>query len=350
MFLSWWRKNNVGNKGGDLAKYCDMKGKTQTGLLLDEVFERHDTGSGHPETAGRVKAVAEKLKTEGLVAKCGKLEFRRATDDEILLCHTPDYLKLVRREIDGQSSGQLSTGDTVFGRQSLEVATLAVGGVLNAVDTVVKGGAGNAFAVVRPPGHHANADTGMGFCIFNNVAVAARHAQKKHGLERVLIVDWDVHHGNGTQDIFYQDGTVVYFSTHQHPWYPGTGMAGETGEGKGRGATINHPLPAGTGMAKIEAAFRESLLPAMAKFKPELVLLSAGFDSRSGDPLGQFRLADTDFVKLTNLLLTLAGEHCEGRLVSVLEGGYSLEGLASAAAAHLGALIGEGGIKALPNE
>jgi acetoin utilization deacetylase AcuC-like enzyme len=316
-----------------------MNDKTATGLLLDEIFERHDTGIGHPETAGRVKAVAQRLKTDGLVAKCSKLEFRRATDEEILLCHTPNYLELVKREIDGQSSGQLSTGDMVFGRQSLEVATLAVGGVLNAVDRVVEGSVGNAFAVVRPPGHHANADTGMGFCIFNNIAIAARHAQKKHGLERVLIVDWDVHHGNGTQDIFYQDGTVVFFSTHQHPWYPGTGMAGERGEGKGAGATINHPLPAGTGMVEIEAAFRKSLLPAMAEFKPELVLLSAGFDSRIGDPLGQFRLGDGDFVKLTEILLELADEHCAGRLLSVLEGGYSLNGLASAAAAHLGALM-----------
>ncbi len=319
-----------------------MKDKISTGLLLDEIFERHDTGIGHPETAGRVKAVAKRLEADGLAAKCSKLEFRLASDEEILLCHTPAYLELVKREVDGRSSGQLSTGDTVYGPQSLEVATQAVGGVLNAVDSVVEGRVDNAFAVVRPPGHHANADTGMGFCIFNNIAIAARHAQRKHGLGRVLIVDWDVHHGNGTQDIFYRDETVSFFSIHQHPWYPGTGMAAETGEGKGRGTTINHPLPAGTGMAEVEAVFRESLLPAMAGFKPELVLLSAGFDSRIDDPLGQFRLDDGDFAELTGILLELADEHCEGRLLSVLEGGYNLDGLASAAAAHLGALAGEG--------
>lgn len=316
-----------------------MKGSNKTGLLLDELFERHDTGMGHPETAGRVKAVAEKLEAEGLVEKCQRLNFRQATDEEILLCHTPDYLKLVKKEIDGQSSGQLSTGDTVYGAQSLDVAEKAVGGVLTAVDAVMSGEVANAFAVVRPPGHHANADTGMGFCIFNQVAIAARYVQKKYNLERVLIIDWDVHHGNGTQDIFYQDGSVVYFSTHQHPWYPGTGMKNETGEGKGVGATINHPLPAGVGMREVEAVFKKSLLPKMKKFKPEMVLLSAGFDSRIGDPLGQFRLGDEDFVELTNLLLELAAEYSEGRLVSVLEGGYSLSGLASAAAAHLGALI-----------
>ncbi len=316
-----------------------MKAKENTGLLLDELFERHDTGIGHPETAGRVKAVAEKLKADGWVEKCRQLKFRQASDEEILLGHTPDYLKLVKKEIDGQSSGQLSTGDTVYGTQSLDVAEKAVGGMLNAVDAVMDGEVGNAFAVVRPPGHHASADTGMGFCIFNQIAIAARYVQKKYDLERVLIVDWDVHHGNGTQDIFYQDGSVVYFSTHQHPWYPGTGMKEETGEGKGVGTTINHPLPAGVGMKEIEGAFKKSLLPAMAEFKPEMVLLSAGFDSRIGDPLGQFRLSDDDFVGLTNLLLELAGEHCDGRLVSVLEGGYSLEGLASAAAAHLGALV-----------
>jgi len=333
----------VGRLGRCLAECTVMKEEVQTGLLLDEIFERHDTGIGHPETAGRVKAVAEKLKADGLVEKCQRLDFRRARDEEILLCHHPDYLNLVKREIDGKSSGQLSTGDTVYGQESLDVATQAVGGVLNAVDAVMEGGMDNAFAVVRPPGHHANADTGMGFCIFNNVAIAVRHAQRKHDLERVLIVDWDVHHGNGTQDIFYQDGSVVYFSTHQHPWYPGTGMAGEKGDGKGEGTTINHPLPAGSGMIEIEAAFRESLVPKMAKFKPEMVLVSAGFDSRIGDPLGQFQLSDADFVALTGILLELADDHCEGRLVSVLEGGYSLSGLAAAAAAHLEALTGEAG-------
>ena len=209
------------------------------------------------------------------------------------------------------------------------------------MDAVVDRKAANAFCAVRPPGHHATPDRGMGFCLFNNVAIAARYAQKKYGIARVAIVDWDVHHGNGTQDIFYSDGSVFYFSTHQSPWYPGTGAANETGEGKGKGATLNCPFPAGSGTKEILGAFQGKLIPAMRDFKPELVLLSAGFDSRLGDPLGQFTLSDADFADLTTLMLDVAHQYAGGRLVSVLEGGYSLTGLASASAAHVEALRAE---------
>jgi acetoin utilization deacetylase AcuC-like enzyme len=210
--------------------------------------------------------------------------------------------------------------------------------VLNAVDAVIGRKAANAFCVVRPPGHHASAGRGMGFCLFNNVAIAARYAQKQHGIGRVAIVDWDVHHGNGTQDIFYADGSVFYFSTHQSPWYPGTGAARETGEGKGRGMILNFPAPAGTGRDEIMGAFQTRLIPAMRDFKPELVFISAGFDSRIGDPLGGFTLSDDDFSDLTAVMLEIADRHAGGRLVSVLEGGYSLTGLGAAAASHVAAL------------
>jgi len=235
----------------------------------------------------------------------------------------------------------LSTGDTDICPESAATARLASGCVLSAVDAVFAREVPNAFCLVRPPGHHASAARGMGFCLFNNIAVAARYARRKHAAERVLIVDWDVHHGNGTQDIFYEDGHVLFFSTHQSPWYPGTGARNETGEGAGAGKIINCPFSAGSGRAEIAGAFREQLLPAAKAFQPDLVLISAGFDSRINDPLGHFLLTDADFRELTALLLDLAAKFCDGRLVSVLEGGYNLEGLALASEAHVRALMGD---------
>ncbi|MDF1860602.1 MAG: histone deacetylase [Verrucomicrobiales bacterium] len=309
----------------------------KTGLLLDRDFCNHDPGDHHPEAPGRIEAILSELSKEGLDQSCPSLDERIVTDEEVLLAHTDGYLKTVLREIDG-SSGQLSTGDTQFGPQSLTVARHAAGGLLNAVDGVVGGELDNAFCAVRPPGHHATPDRGMGFCIFNNAAIAARYAQKKHGLERVAIIDWDVHHGNGTQDIFYDDGSVFYFSTHQHPWYPGTGAKAETGIGKGRGTTLNVPLPAGCGMDEIGAAFRGAFTAKMKDFQPDLVIISAGFDSRLGDPLGNLTLSDDDFATLTEILVEMAGEYAEGRLVSVLEGGYNQAGLAKAVRHHVEAL------------
>jgi acetoin utilization deacetylase AcuC-like enzyme len=243
----------------------------------------------------------------------------------------------VKRDI-AAGAHELSTGDTTISPKSLEVALDAAGGVMNAIDHVFEKKAANAFCAVRPPGHHARPNQGMGFCIFNNVAIAARYAQHKYGVERVLIADWDVHHGNGTQDTFYTDGSVFFFSTHQSPWYPGTGDAHETGEGKGRGCTMNCPFPAGAGHSEILGVFQDRLLRAADLFKPDLVLTSAGFDSRFGDPLGRFTLSDQDFADLTRVMLEIADKHAGGRLVSVLEGGYDLAGLASAATAHVQAL------------
>ena len=311
----------------------------KTGLLLDSLFSEHDPGEHHPEAPGRIRAIMAELEKRGLPEKCEALEFRDVTDDEVRLCHTDGYLKTVVSEIDGKRSGMLSTGDTNFGPESLDVARKAAGGLLNAVDSVVKRETRNAFCAVRPPGHHATPSRGMGFCIFNNAAIAARYAQEKHGLERVAIIDWDVHHGNGTQDIFFEDGSVFYFSTHQHPWYPGTGMVHETGAGKGKATTLNYPLPAGTGMEAIGKAFRDDFAKKMKDYRPDLVIISAGFDSRMGDPLGNFQLSDDDFRALTRILLELAGEFGESRLVSVLEGGYNQAGLAVAVAEHLETLM-----------
>jgi acetoin utilization deacetylase AcuC-like enzyme len=313
-----------------------------TALLLDNsLYRQHVTGEGHPERPERLDAVSSALDKAGLTAKMSRVQPRVAKDDELAMVHSREYIALVRREVQ-RGNRNLSTGDTVIGPKSLDVALNAAGGVLNAVDAVLNGHSKNAFCAVRPPGHHAGPTRGMGFCIFNNVAVAARYAQKKHGAARVMIVDWDVHHGNGTQDTFYSDGTVLFFSTHQYPWYPGTGAADERGEGRGSGMVINCPFDAGAGRSEIYGAFRKLLLPAADAFKPDLALVSAGFDSRLGDPLGRFELTDDDFADLTRLMLDIADKHCGGRLVSVLEGGYSLTGLGAAAAAHVRTLITAG--------
>ena len=311
---------------------------SNTALLLDSVFERHDPGPGHPESVARYKAISKVLKEGDYPQKCKTVKLRKATDSEILGCHTVKYLDTVRSDI-SEGKDELSTGDTSLCKESLEVASLATGSILESIDLVFKGHSKNAFCAVRPPGHHASADRGMGFCIFNHIAVAARYAQSKFGVDRVAIIDWDVHHGNGTQDIFYKDQSVFFFSTHQSPWYPGTGAVNERGDGKGEGMTMNRPLPSGSGFKEIGPCFREEFTETMKKFKPDLILVSAGFDSRVGDPLGHFTLTDAQFIELTKILLDIAHEHCEGRLISMLEGGYNVDGLASAVKGHLAQLM-----------
>ena len=304
-----------------------------TGLAADPACKEHFTGAHHPERPERFDAALGSL--AGL--QLASIQPRLANFDEIALCHRPEYIRLVEREV---MSGfhELSTGDTIISARSWDASLRATGAVLNAIDAVAGKRVQNAFCIVRPPGHHASQIRGMGFCLFNNVAIAARYAQKKYGIHRVLIADWDVHHGNGTQDIFYSDGTVFFFSTHQHPWYPGTGAPEETGEGAGRGMTLNCPFPAGSGRKEILGAFQDRLAPAAKKVKPELILISAGFDSRAGDPLGNFLLNDTDFADLTRVMREIADQYAGGCLVSVLEGGYNLSGLASAVRAHVEAL------------
>ncbi len=309
-----------------------------TVLVAPELSLAHSTPHGHPERPERFTAVREALASSGLRDRLLGVASAAADHETLQLCHGAAYIRLVEREVRA-GRRYLSTGDTHIGPRSLEAARAAAGAVCAAVDTVLEGPARQAFCALRPPGHHARPDQGMGFCIFNNIALGARHALRRRGLERVAIADWDVHHGNGTQDMFYADPSVLFFSTHQSPWYPGTGSADETGVGAGRRTTINCPFPAGAGRDDLLGAFRKRLLPALDEFRPDLLLVSAGFDSRLGDPLGRFRLADADFRELTLLLREAADKHAEGRLVSVLEGGYSLEGLAQAVTAHVGALL-----------
>ena len=314
-----------------------------TALLIDPIYREHLlglVGREHPERPERFDAVVRGLDEAGLLNRLGRVEPRAATEEELLLCHTPEYLRQAKHDVQ-QGYAFLSTGDTDITSNSWDIAEQAVGGVLNAVDAVVAGRARNAFCAVRPPGHHATASRGMGFCLFNNVAIAARHAQRKHGVGRVLIVDWDVHHGNGTQDIFYSDPSVFFFSTHQWPLYPGTGRADETGDGAADGTITNFPFPAGSGRKEVLGAVQNSLVPLMKRFRPELVLISAGFDSRVGDLLGRFTLTDGDFADLTREVMGIADQYAGGRVVSMLEGGYYLPGLALASAAHVQALSGE---------
>ena len=311
-----------------------------TGLVFNDIYLRHLSGNtGHPERSERLTAIRNALEQTGLLRILYRINPRAATQEELVLAHDPAYLALADRELSGlHGLAELSTGDTLASPGSLEAAKFAAGGVLQAVDAVMAGNVSVAFCAVRPPGHHATRARGMGFCIFNSVAVAARYIQRTHHLERVLIVDWDYHHGNGTQDIFYDDGSVFYFSTHHFGAYPGTGHPSETGEVRGSGTTLNVPLPPGASDEEILQAFENELVPAARRFRPDFVLISAGFDGMRNDLLGCFDITPQGFAAITRVMATLAEGFCCGRIVSVLEGGYRLDGLGECVVAHLEAL------------
>ncbi len=310
----------------------------KTGFLYSDLFLEHNSGEGHRESPERLTAIREKIAQVEWADTLLGIPPTEANLDTLSLVHTQAYIDLVRRECESGAT-RLSTGDTNISSRSFAVALAGVGGIVSAVDRVMAGEAKNAFCAVRPPGHHASAERGMGFCLFNNVAVAARHAQERYGVERVLIADWDVHHGNGTQDTFYRDESVFFMSTHQSPLYPNTGAIEETGEGPGEGFTMNRPFSAGAGNEEIVGAFRNDLLPAARAFRPDLTLISAGFDSRIDDPLGSFEVDDEGFRELTRIMVEIAEISGGGRLVSILEGGYNPTGLASAVTVHLEELV-----------
>lgn len=299
----------------------------------------HDMGDGHPERRQRLEAILAHLEHAGPPG----LQWREpapAPVEAVRANHSEKHLDLIRNL---SATGRLHalTPDTCVGPATWDAALLASGGALTAVDAVLAGRADNAFCLHRPPGHHAEWDTAMGFCFFNHVAIAARHLRAQ-GVPRVAIVDWDVHHGNGTQSAFYHDPDVFFFSVHQFPHYPGTGQAHETGAGQGSGTTLNVPIGAGHGDDEYVVILEERLRPALEEFRPDFLLLSAGFDAHHRDPLGDMELTQTGFARLTGQVLGMARDLCGGRLVSLLEGGYDLEATAAAVQAHL-EVLAEGG-------
>lgn len=322
-----------------------------TALLYDPIFLEHITPDEHPDQPERLSRAMDILqqlnwlKREGLV----QLAPRAASIEELALIHDPAYIQRVqhaatrvqRLEAESGRKSRFFATDTYISAQSYQAALYAAGASLTAIDAIFQGQIENAYCLVRPPGHHALMDSAMGFCLFNNVAIAARYALEKHGLERVMIIDYDVHHGNGTQDAFYEDPRVLYFSTHQAPFYPGTGLSGETGAGPGLGTTINIPLPETTDFGVYDAVFRQVMAPAADRFDPQLILVSAGFDAHWTDPLGNMYLSTAGFARLNSVIIELARTLCNGRLVMIQEGGYNIEAMGSCVATCLNLLLGD---------
>ena len=311
----------------------------RVGLICDNVYQEHITSDYHPEHPNRLAAINAVLDTEEMRNRFTLLQPREATGEEIQRVHTGSYFQ--RIESTSNCGHMQLDPDTHLSSETYRVAKLAAGGLCLLIDKLFSGEIHNGFALIRPPGHHAEQDRGMGFCIYNNVAVAARYAQEKGLAEKVLIIDWDLHHGNGTQHTFESDASVLYFSTHQFPFYPGTGRGEEIGIGDGTGYTVNIPLPGGQDEGDFVYIYREILHPIADQFKPDLILVSAGFDIYRQDPLGSMGVTETGFSDMTRILMKVADAHCQGRILFTLEGGYHIQGQAQGVKNVLNTLHGE---------
>ncbi len=310
----------------------------KTGLVYDPHYLDHDMGMGHPESPNRLRAIMQQLEQSGILKRLTRIEPRKAEDEWVTQIHQPGYVAALTKH--APTYGRLSLDpDTSMSPGSLTAAYLAAGGALAGIDAIMNKQVDHVFCAVRPPGHHAEAGRAMGFCLFNNVAIAARYAQKRHRIQRVLIVDWDVHHGNGTQHSFEDDPSVLFFSVHQYPHYPGTGRGTECGTGAGEGFTINVPMEPGGGDDDYRAVFYQTLVPAADSFKPDFVMISAGFDAHKDDPLASMGLTDAGYADLTTIVAGIAKRHASGRILSTLEGGYNLTALAASVESHLAALL-----------
>ena len=312
----------------------------RVGFFFHPSFLRHETGPAHPESPARLTAICDHLRAIGLWSKLTHVEPIAAALETVSLVHPRSYIDAIQHAC--ERGPTLLDSDTVASPGSWSAALRAVGAVTGAIDRLMIGTLDAAFCAVRPPGHHALAARAMGFCLFNNVAIGARYAQSHHRLERILIVDWDVHHGNGTQAIFEDDPSVLYFSTHQYPCYPGTGARAERGQGSGEGFTLNVPLPEDSGDPELLRAFRQELMPRAVEFEPQLILISAGFDAHRDDPLAGLNVTESGYTEMTRVVREIAEASCRGRIVSTLEGGYNLLALGRSVEAHLRVLLEEG--------
>jgi acetoin utilization deacetylase AcuC-like enzyme len=310
----------------------------KTAIIHHPTYKKHDTGPGHPEAPQRYQAVMDSLRgDESLWNSLIELTPTEAKKGLIQSVHTEEHFKRVAGAF--ENGMDRLDADTVISMHSFDAAMLGAGGACRAVEAVMEGEADNAFVAVRPPGHHATSESAMGFCLFNNVAVGARYAQNKYKeVSKVAILDWDVHHGNGTQGIFYDDPSVFFFSMHQYPWYPGTGSRGETGIGRGKDFTLNVPVKANTSAQQQLVDFENAISEISSRFTPDLIFISAGFDAHTSDPLGQLRLENDDFRKMTDIVKQWADQVCGGRIVSCLEGGYNLKTLGGTVASHVSEL------------